>query len=70
MSQIQETPCPICGGQSYIWGNTQGYYALKFKPDDASFWAKMTVLGGSDVRSRMCNKCGNIQLFARDFGSE
>jgi hypothetical protein len=59
------SPCLLCGGDSFIWGTCMPVGAFKFKPDNASWWVKNTVHGGSELRARACQTCGNIQLFTK-----
>ena len=55
--------CPLCGSDRFTWGVARGAYPLTFKPDEASWLAKM-VVGGQKIKARRCASCGNIQLFA------
>jgi len=58
----QETPCPICGKQNYIWGRTVG--------ESPSVWvyfrAKQASWGeGQNLWARKCCDCSNVQLFSQ-----
>jgi hypothetical protein len=69
MSKTQSRPqsaCPICGQQAYTWGYVQGYHQLKFKSEDTSLLEKFTILGGNRLSARLCDSCGNVQLFAKE----
>ena len=70
MSKIQEAPCPICGGESYAWGFLQDDDKVKFKRLNAPWLERATVFGGSPVRARLCERCGNIQMFSEDVSDE
>ncbi len=57
----QESPCPICGQQNFIWGRTfderpSGW--MYFRADDVG-WG-----GGEKLIARKCSNCANVQLFA------
>ncbi len=68
MSNTQnETPCPVCGKTSYLWSKVIGR-DLQYIPPEAFFWE--TMLRGGIIPARLCNNCGNIQLFAKDFVGE
>lgn len=62
-----ETPCPICGQSAFMWGSLQGNYPLTYKGPDATLVEKVLLVGGHSVSTRLCDKCGNLQLFVRDF---
>lgn len=58
---VQESPCSVCGGAAFTWGETSRVDAgwLGFKPDGPKLFV------GERVYARKCNDCGNIQLFTR-----
>jgi predicted RNA-binding Zn-ribbon protein involved in translation (DUF1610 family) len=49
-SSQAENPCPNCGGQHYSWGRL---YTLAL------------VKGFSLLAARVCDNCGNVQIFLR-----
>ena len=51
-------PCPICGGTSYTWGILYAN-GIIFQPGNPS----MLVTNGARQLTRLCNDCGNLQLF-------
>ena len=60
------TVCPICGGKFFSWGELQAgsLQPPKYKEPAGDFWERFTTFGGRDLRARLCNSCGNVQLFA------
>ncbi|PHM07828.1 hypothetical protein CK516_24500 [Nostoc sp. 'Peltigera malacea cyanobiont' DB3992] len=59
----QETPCPICGSQNFVWGRTVGESVSQwvyFRADGAG-WGE-----GEKLRARKCLNCKNVQLFTYD----
>lgn len=59
----QETPCPICRSQNFVWGRTVGESASQwvyFRADGAG-WGE-----GEKLRARKCLDCRNVQLFTSD----
>ncbi|MBN3875727.1 MULTISPECIES: hypothetical protein [unclassified Nostoc] len=59
----QETPCPICGSQNFVWGRTVGESVSQwvyFRADEAG-WGE-----GEKLRTRKCKNCNNVQLFTYD----
>ena len=66
MSKVQEQlPCPICGKTSYSWGQVVAQN-LKYVPQEAGFFGRNFNLS-YNVPARLCNSCGNIQMFAANF---
>jgi len=66
MSTVQEQlPCPVCGGSSYSWGDIVAD-KLKYIPRKAGFFERCFNLSYK-VPARLCDKCGNIQMFSEDF---
>jgi len=60
MTESAENPCPNCGAESYSWGILNSNGGVWYKQDDAmSLW-------GKGLRARLCNVCGNVQIFLRD----
>jgi hypothetical protein len=59
---IAENPCPNCGDQSYSWGILNSNGGVWFRQDDRL----SALLWGEGLRARLCNTCGNIQVFLRD----
>lgn len=57
-------PCPICGGTSFSWGDLTAQ-GLIYKAEDASFFDNLGKLfaGLNSLPTRVCNDCGNFQLF-------
>ena len=53
--------CLLCGQTSFAWGKLQGHYQTKFHPDGP--WLTL-VSTEKPIRARLCDGCGNIQLFA------
>ena len=62
VSKLEKLPCPICGGLAYSWGNVVAN-GLTFKSIKASWLSKM-VSAGWDLPARICDACGNIQVFS------
>jgi hypothetical protein len=58
----KESPCPICGGNTYSWGTLVGQQ-LKYEPEDMSLLSKMFSLRAR-LPARQCDRCGNIQIFS------
>ncbi len=58
-----ETPCPICGAASYSWGDVQGHYPLIYKDQTDSMLKKIFSYSGHSIKTRLCQTCGNLQLF-------
>lgn len=59
----QETPCPICGSQNFVWGRTVAESVSQwvyFRADGAG-WGE-----GEKLRTRKCLDCNNVQLFTYD----
>lgn len=59
----QETLCPICGSQNFVWGRTVGESVSQwvyFRADGAG-WGE-----GEKLRARKCIDCKNVQLFTYD----
>jgi hypothetical protein len=65
-TQRLQPPCPLCGGTVFNWGKIRsgGNPALLTLEGD-SFWSAMFGIGGV-VRARVCDMCGNIQLFLEE----
>ncbi len=68
-------PCPICQGEDYTWGtvNARGSgVQMVFHFQRLPLGSMRGFLGRaigrtfveSDLRTRRCNTCGNIQTFA------
>jgi hypothetical protein len=59
--------CPLCGSRSFSWGDCEGVggYSFRLMPEDASWLQKTTGVGGQPIQVRVCNGCGNLQLFVR-----
>jgi hypothetical protein len=58
--------CPNCGGTSLAWGKLHGPgegAAIRFTPEDASWFAQAFGLGGASVVGRARQQCGHIALF-------
>lgn len=60
---LQQTPCPICGSQNFVWGRTVG--------ESPSTWVYFRILDatwgeGKKLLARKCQDCNNVQLFADD----
>lgn len=56
----QESPCPVCGGDSYTWGKPVDDHpngSLYFRPQGGG-WGD-----GRKLTARCCNTCLNIQFF-------
>lgn len=66
MSNQHETPCHICGAQTYMWGVVEGSERHKFTPDERTITDKLLGAGIYGVRARTCINCGNVQLFVRE----
>jgi hypothetical protein len=61
-----QPPCPICQGMTFTWGQLNtGSMIMVFTPHDASGWSKL-FSQGEPLEARMCEGCGNVQLFRRD----
>lgn len=58
--------CPNCGNEQFENGIVVGWSTLKFKPDNASPVIKATILGGKDIRGKICTQCHFLMLFAAD----
>jgi hypothetical protein len=65
-----DTACTICGDTSYSWGQLKEQSQVEFIRDDASFLETFTAWGGEEVRARLCESCGNIQLFKRSYRND
>ncbi|HIK06068.1 MAG TPA: hypothetical protein IGS40_15350 [Trichormus sp. M33_DOE_039] len=57
----QETPCPICGSQNFVWGRTVGESPQQwiYFRADGGIWGD-----GKQLLARQCADCFNVQLFA------
>jgi ribosomal protein S27AE len=60
----REKPCPICGQSDFSWGTTITRYAppdeyLYFRPEGSTHED-----GDISLYARMCNRCGNVQVFS------
>ncbi len=55
-----ENPCPNCGTRSFRWGILEASGGVRFKEDN-----RLTLFSGEALRARLCNTCGNIQVFLR-----
>lgn len=59
---VRESPCPICGGERFVWGVTVGEgpnQRLYTRPNGAG-WGN-----GREMITRECYSCGNVQLFTK-----
>ena len=66
MDKLQEQlPCPICGKTSYSWGEVVAE-KLKYVPEEAGFFGRNFSLSYR-VPARLCDSCGNVQLFSAEF---
>jgi hypothetical protein len=63
-AEAKQLPCPICGEDLFSWGflSISGD-PLRFKSDSDSWLARAAVWGGRKTETRVCDTCGNIQLF-------
>jgi len=64
------SPCHICGGNAYSWGSLKDsgqLFAITFVEDGNSLTNAAFLTIGEEARARLCNGCGNIQLFAQSF---
>jgi len=50
-----ETPCPICGGADYAWGNVE----------NAIFVGVTDYRAGFRLAARVCRQCSNVQTFVK-----
>ncbi len=63
----EQLPCSVCGDRNYSWGSIFPQ-SLKFvAEDDTSLGNSIGALMLKKVPARLCNSCGNIQMFAADF---
>jgi ribosomal protein S27AE len=62
---LRNRPCPICGGEEFVWGRTSRSDAgwLGFKANDHPM-----LTPGREVGARECQRCGNVQLFTLERG--
>lgn len=60
--QLSSSPCPICGGRSYAWGEVLAQ-SLSYKPQGSSVLSKM-LSSGLTLPARHCDTCGNLQVFS------
>lgn len=60
-STFKEKPCPICGSTNFVWGAMP--HNPRFVPDDQPLLDKVFNFEEKIVRARLCESCGNIQLF-------
>jgi ribosomal protein S27AE len=51
-------PCPACGGTTYAWGILYAN-GIIFQPGNPT----MLVTNGARLLTRLCNDCGNLQVF-------
>lgn len=56
--------CPMCGCERFTWGHVRGRSRLKFLSDSAGLVEKSIDMLGLQVKARLCNDCGNVQLFS------
>lgn len=62
----QQSPCPLCGGEKFVWGSARSqHHSLNFVEGE-SFFAQLKNLLPQKVKARCCANCGNLQLFAHD----
>jgi hypothetical protein len=60
-----QPPCPICQGMTFKWGRINTSGASVFISNDSHGLSK--ILGvGEMLEARMCEGCGNVQLFRID----
>ena len=59
--------CSLCSQTSFTWGKLQGRYQTKFHPDGPWLTFRSTE---KPIRARLCDGCGNIQLFALLAGTD
>lgn len=65
MQTHPEPGCHVCGNTSYSWGKISAQ-SLHYEAEEASFWERVFNLGYT-LPARLCNQCGNLQLFAASF---
>ena len=65
MQKNTEPNCPNCGANSYSWGAVRSKYGLRYIDENAGFWGK-TAFGGTPMKVRKCDACGNLQFFNRE----
>jgi hypothetical protein len=51
-------PCPVCGGATYAWGILYAN-GIIFQTGNPT----MLVTNGARLLTRLCNDCGNLQVF-------
>ena len=62
----QATPCPICGGEEFVWGIARSEnHSLNFVSGESLF-TQLKKLLPKKVKARCCASCGNLQLFVHN----
>jgi hypothetical protein len=61
-SARQNAPCLLCDGTDFMWGLTVGDHprGRLYVRSDGAGWGE-----GVELRARICNGCGNVQLFVK-----
>ncbi len=61
-----QPPCPLCSGTIFRWGRlTAGHDHVRLQLDGASFVDALLQIGGI-MKVRVCDTCGNVQLFLEE----
>lgn len=55
--------CFYCGGDTFSWGELREQGPVGWK-DGTGSWLDRAFTPRETIRARLCNTCGNIQLFA------
>jgi hypothetical protein len=55
--------CHICGAKSFSWGYLAGALYRGERPYRWGFLGRLAGLAGDYLTVRLCNNCGNAQLF-------
>lgn len=59
-----QPPCPYCGGTTFVWGNPIGHSNPVVFIQDGLSWRDLWRQGkDTQMRARVCETCGGVQLF-------
>jgi hypothetical protein len=63
MSKTNADICPLCSGTKFTWGIARPTFG--FAPAE-SFVENLKIIRAQNLRARLCNERGNVQLFAKE----